>query len=211
MTNTYDRIAGIYDTLSRLVFGKSIVNAQLALLPQISAPCKLLIVGGGTGWILDELAKVHVSGLDISYVEISAKMILLAKKRNVRQNKIHFIHMPIEDFESNETFDVVMTPFLFDNFAPERAEAVFLKLHKLLIVGGTWLFVDFHIENQIKGIWQKALLQCMYWFFKTVCNVEASTLPDMESHFQNKGYIVLDKSTHFQGFIQSIAYQKVTP
>jgi ubiquinone/menaquinone biosynthesis C-methylase UbiE len=211
MTNNYDQIAGSYDMLSRLVFRKSIVHAQQVLLRLLNAPCRLLIVGGGTGWILEELAKIHPKGFVITYVEISGKMIALAKKRDFKQNQVSFIHTPIEDFESQEKFDAVLTPFLFDNFGTEKAEHVFSKLDQFLMEGGKWLFVDFYIDKKINGIWQKILLKSMYWFFKIVCHVEASKLPEMESLFSQSGYVVIDKSYHFQGFIQSVAYRKVTP
>jgi ubiquinone/menaquinone biosynthesis C-methylase UbiE len=57
MLNNYDRIARIYDKLSRMVFGKSIVRAQQSILPFITTPARMLIVGGGTGWILEEIAR----------------------------------------------------------------------------------------------------------------------------------------------------------
>ncbi|MEO6283603.1 MAG: class I SAM-dependent methyltransferase [Dyadobacter sp.] len=211
MTNNYDQVAGSYDMLSRLVFRNSIVHAQQVVLPFLNVPCRLLIVGGGTGWILEELAKIHPSGFVVTYVEISGKMIDLAKKRNAKQNPVSFIHTTIEDFESSEKFDVVMTPFLFDNFGNDKAAAVFAKLDQLLLEGGKWLFVDFYIDKKINGIWQKILLKSMYWFFKIVCRVEASKLPEMEALFRLGEYNVIHKSYHYRGFIQSVAYQKVKP
>lgn len=211
MTNNYDQIAGSYDMLSRLVFRKSIVHSQQVLLPFLNVPCRLLIVGGGTGWILEELAKIHASGFIITYVEISVKMINLAKKRNFKQNLVSFIHTAIEDFESNEKFNAVMTPFLFDNFGTERAQFVFTKLDQLLVDDGMWLFTDFHIDKKINGIWQKLLLKSMYWFFKILSQVEARKLPEMEPLFHNSGYAVMHKSYHFRDFIQSVAYRKIRP
>jgi ubiquinone/menaquinone biosynthesis C-methylase UbiE len=211
MKNNYDRIAGNYDVLSRLVFQKSIVRSQKALLPLLHVPCKLLIVGGGTGWILEELTQAHPMGLRITYVEISEKMIALARNRDTGKNRVCFVHSAIEDFVSDEQFDAVMTPFLFDNFNQERAEAVFSKLDTMLMPGGNWLFVDFHIEKKLKGVWQKILLKSMYWFFATVCNVEARKLPDMGPLFQNAGYAPLHRSLHFHGFIQSVGYRKIIP
>jgi hypothetical protein len=47
MLNNYDKIAGHYDTLSRLVFFKSQVNAQINQLRYIQENSHILIVGGG--------------------------------------------------------------------------------------------------------------------------------------------------------------------
>lgn len=84
MNNNYDKLANHYDTLSRLVFFKSQVNSQINQLQYIQENSHVLIVGGGTGWILEELAKVYTNGLKIVYVEISAKMIALSQKRNYK-------------------------------------------------------------------------------------------------------------------------------
>ncbi len=85
--NNYDTVAFCYDRLSRLIYGKTQVNAQTALLPFISNGSRILIAGGGTGWILDEINKTHPSGLEIVYIERSAKMLLRSKKRNCGINE----------------------------------------------------------------------------------------------------------------------------
>ena len=118
--NNYDPIARYYDALSRLVFHKAQVIAQIHQLAFLRAPTKLLIVGGGTGWILDEISKIHPENLVITYVEISAEMISLAKKRNIGNNSIEFINSAIEDFTAVGQYDAVHTAFLFS--APDRED-----------------------------------------------------------------------------------------
>ena len=208
MLNNYDRIASIYDRLSRLIFGKSIVRAQQSLLPLFAPPARVLVVGGGTGWILEEMAKVHPSGLVVDYVEISSNMLDLARKRDFKQNEVTFVHTGIEDYVAPAEYDVVMTPFLFDNFSRERAREVFEKLDNMLKNGALWLFTDFHIDQNLNRLWQKALLQSMYIFFKNISHVEADQLPDMPLHFENNGYYLTFESFYFGRFIRSAAYRK---
>ena len=74
MPNNYDAAAWFYDGLSRLVFGDALVRAQRFLVEHIAAESKLLIVGGGTGWILEEIALMQPASLKIINVEISEKM-----------------------------------------------------------------------------------------------------------------------------------------
>jgi len=97
MRNNYDRIARYYDVLSRMVFFRAQLKAQIDQLHFIPANSSVLIVGGGTGWILEEIAKVHSSGLRITYVEISAKMLDLSRKRKVGANEVTFVHSPAEE------------------------------------------------------------------------------------------------------------------
>ncbi|MDR6808008.1 ubiquinone/menaquinone biosynthesis C-methylase UbiE [Dyadobacter sp. BE34] len=208
MLNNYDRIATNYDRLSRLIFGKSIVRAQQALLPFIGSPARILIVGGGTGWILEEIARLSPSGLAIDYVEISSKMLDLARRRNCRENHVAFVHAGIENYAAPVKYDVVMTPFLFDNFSRERAHEVFDKLDKMLKNGALWLFADFHIDQNLNRIWQKALLRSMYIFFKNISHVEADQLPDMHTLFNTHNYHLTFETFHFGRFIRSAAYRK---
>jgi ubiquinone/menaquinone biosynthesis C-methylase UbiE len=208
MVNNYDRIAANYDRLSRLVFRKAIVRAQQSLVPLLAPPARVLIVGGGTGWILEEIATVHPSGLAIDYVEISSNMLDLARTRDFKNNEVAFIHAAIEDYTAPTAYEVIMTPFLFDNFSRQRAQVVFQKLNNMLENGGWWLFTDFHIDKGMNRFWQKALLRSMYVFFKNISHVEANELPDVQALFKTYNFRIISETFHFGRFIRSAAYRK---
>jgi len=208
MRNNYDRIANYYDTLSRLVFFKSQVNAQINQLHHVPQNSKVLIVGGGTGWILEELTKVHHTGLKIVYVEISAKMIALSQKRNYGGNQVGFINLGIEDFNADTAFDVVLTPFLFDNFAEQRASKVFMQLNAYLKQGGLWFLVDFSLNKNNGKWWKWLLLKSMYSFFKLLHIVEADDLIDMDPYFLQADYEILEEHLYYGGFIRATIFKK---
>ena len=206
--NNYDRVAGWYDRLSRMVFFKSQVNAQVDQLSHIPEKSKILIVGGGTGWILEELAKITLEGLDITFVEISRNMLELAKKRKYGLNRVNFVHLPIEEFVSQEEFDVVHTAFLFDNFSKERIAQVFSKLDHLLKPGGLWLFSDFDSAAAQGKWWKKFMLNVMYLFFRIISDVEATQLVSTSSLFEEKHYLKVKEATYYKRFIKTTIYQK---
>ena len=112
MAANYNNSAWFYDLLARLVYGKALINAQVYLLEHIPENARVLIVGGGTGWILEELVRIHPSGLTITYVEIAPAMMALSKKRNCGNNQVIFINEAIENTDLPVGFDVVLTPFL---------------------------------------------------------------------------------------------------
>ncbi|HAL82557.1 MAG TPA: methyltransferase type 12, partial [Mucilaginibacter sp.] len=181
MSANFNNSAWFYDRLSRLVFGRAIVNAQVYLLQYIPKNANILIVGGGTGWILDEITKLQPLGLNITYVEVSVKMTAVSKKRNIGHNRVVFINEAIENVNLRPGFDIVVTPFLFDNFREQTLQKVFINIHALLKPGGLWLNCDF----QLTGIWwQKVFLKSMFLFFKLICNIEASHLPEIEKYFR---------------------------
>lgn len=208
MVNNYDKIANYYDRLSRLVFFKSQVNAQVHQLHYLPEKATVLIIGGGTGWILEEIAKVRPSGLHLVYVELSSKMMELSKNRSVGRNTVEYVNMGIEGFSAAGTFDVICTPFLFDNFSEERARMVFQQLDALLKSTGLWLHNDFSLEAGKGKWWKSVFLTTMYWFFKGFGNVEASSLVNMNPYFLAKGYQLLEEKYYYGDFIQSLVYQK---
>ena len=205
LKRSYDTIAWFYDRLSRLVYGSTLVKAQQFLLQAIPANSQILIVGGGTGWVLDEISKVHPSGLHITYIDASAKMIVLAKKRNVGSNKITFITSLVEDAPLAGRYDVILTPFLFDNFTEASMRRIFSLLDNHLAPNDIWLYSDF---RDTSVFWQKAMLKIMYFFFRTACGIEASSLPATEACFEAHQYRIREQKAFLNGFIISTIYER---
>ena len=78
MPKGFDLIAPYYDSLARLVFGDSIRHCQLEYLDKIPPGAQVLILGGGTGWLLGELMKINPS-CRVWYLESSIKMLEMTK------------------------------------------------------------------------------------------------------------------------------------
>jgi ubiquinone/menaquinone biosynthesis C-methylase UbiE len=205
MAANYNNSAWFYDSLACLVYGKALVNAQVYLLAFIPPNSKILIVGGGTGWILDELTRLHPSGLTITYVEIAQNMMELSQKRNTGDNKITFITGAIENVTLPADFDVALTPFLFDNFTEETLHKVFDGIKSLLKHDALWLNCDFQLTGKW---WQSFLLKSMFVFFRLICGIEASKLPEIERCFENGGYSIVEQKIFFGEFIRSTVYKK---
>ncbi|HTI59784.1 class I SAM-dependent methyltransferase [Mucilaginibacter sp.] len=205
MAANYNNSAWFYDKLSRLIYGKSLVKAQVYLLDSIPPGCKILIVGGGTGWILEEIAKVHSAGLKITYVEVAVNMMALSKKRNTANNEVNFINDAVENVSLTAGYDVVITPFLFDNFTEENLQKIFDHIHQSLKPGGVWLNTDFRLTGKW---WQRILLKSMILFFRTVCRIEATKLPGIEQCFAKQDYMTIKQKTFFGDFILSTVYKQ---
>ena len=205
MKRNYDTIAWFYDRLARLVYGKTLVQAQQFLIKAIPANTSVLIVGGGTGLVLDEITKIHTTGLNITYVDASAEMIDRAQKRNAGENKVIFIAAPIESAGIADIYDVVLTPFLFDNFTDDSLRKIFSLIDTHVAANGMWLYCDF---QNTEVLWQKILLKVMYIFFRISCGIEAYHLPDAAACFAQHNYYVKDKMPFMNGFILSAVYER---
>jgi ubiquinone/menaquinone biosynthesis C-methylase UbiE len=205
MAANYDNSAWFYDRLSRVVYGRSLIDSQVYLLQYIPANAHVLIAGGGTGWILEEMARIHLSGLTITYVEISAKMMALSRKRNAGDNKIIYINEPVENLTGETLYDVAITPFLFDNFTEQTLQKIFVHIHSKLKPGGLWLNTDFRLTGEW---WQSLLLRSMILFFRIICGIEAKKLPQIDRYFEQDQYTIINQKAFFGEFILSTVYQK---
>lgn len=208
MVNNYDPLARYYDFLSRLIYGRTQIDAQIQMLDQVRPGDRLLIVGGGTGWILEKLAEMYPEGLQITYVDPSRVMMRLARRRRRGGLSISFVQQPIEEFTTGGRFDCILTGFLFDNFRQEHVEGIIRRLDALLVNGGYWLNADFYYTPKGGTWWQWLMLHSMYWIIGSICRVEASKLPDMEVCFAAVGYEVVRRAFYYQGFIQGVVYRK---
>ena len=211
LQNNFNFVAPFYDQLAGLIFGKSIKRAQTCLLPFISENAGVLLIGGGTGWLLTEMLE-QTKPAKIVYLEASEKMLERSKKRyafspkNAR-TKVEFRLGTETSLATSETFDVIITPFLLDLFLPENLAKLMQQLYQNLNPNGLWLVADFEPKNATK-FWQKSLLRVMVEFFKLTANLQSNALPDLEKAFRNFPLKLILKEHFFHGLIFAAAYQK---
>ena len=208
MGNNYDKIANYYDRIHHLFYGRSEINAQVELLDYVRPGDKLLILGGGTGWILEKIATIFPSGLRITYIESSVRMVELTKTRNWGLNQVELVNSVVEDWKGEMEYDCVLTGLFFDNFTDAHAAAIVRQVTPYLKNGGYWLESDFYYPRRRGKLWQAVLLYSMYISARLICGVEAKRLPDMERIFSAEGYGVLYTTFHYQRFIRSVVYRK---
>jgi ubiquinone/menaquinone biosynthesis C-methylase UbiE len=169
----FDRLAASYDRLARLVFGASIHLAQRKWLDQIPSGSRVLWIGGGTGELLPEVLSRCADGT-LTYVELSPQMIALAQKRRLRphdQARVHWVLGDEQALPAEAEYDVVLTFFFLDLFAPVPFEALMHRLDGRLRPGGRWLWVDFLPQKGRRHWWQRMLLRLMYWGFRWACGI----------------------------------------
>lgn len=203
----YDLVASVYDSLAKIFIGTALRESQKYFLKKMPANAVVLIAGGGTGWILEEITKLHPQGLRIHYVDSSIKMIDKAKKRYTGNNEVNFFQQSILDFANDTQYDVILTPFFLDNFSQETLQKVFAFLDQKLKPEALWMHTDFQ-EQKRKFHWQKILLFMMYSFFRIACNIEAKRLPDVVTSFK-ENYLLLESKTFYHKFIITSLYKKL--
>jgi tRNA (cmo5U34)-methyltransferase len=203
--NNFDSVAPFYDSLSKLIFGNAIKQAQTAYLSEIMQRDNVLMLGGGTGWLLRELFVVNPS-CKVWYIDASAKMIALSKKAIVNSNhKIVFIHGTEDSIPPDIKFDVIITNFYLDLFPRESCNKVIHKIGSALHAGGIWLISDFVNTTW----WHGVMLHIMYRFFRLMCGIESNSLTCWKILLEENGFAEGKNRKFFGGFIKSAVFQLI--
>ncbi len=205
MPVNYDAVAWFYDRTASFIYGNALNKAEETFLKHIKPASRLLIAGGGTGKILEYLADHFTQGLHIHYVEVSSKMLARAKKRAYGAHTVIFTHAAVEDLPGAESYDYILTSFLFDNFEERAAFIIFNSLNTRLSASGYWINTDFQLTGPP---WQKLMLKGMYLFFSLFTELKTSTLPAMPELFCRTGYSLCEEAIFYGNFIATRLYQK---
>lgn len=198
LASGFDRLAPGYDVLASVIIGKGIQHSQLHFLNRLTSCNKLLILGGGTGWILPSILKVNPT-LRIDYIDVSPKMIAFSKGRVAQNSQIRFIistEEGIPDFD----YDCVITNFYLDLFNDEKLRRILARIKMSLQPGACWIVTDFVNEKA----WHTWTLRLMYGFFQFTTGLKTQKLPSWEPALQSAGGTQLVTEKFSRGFIKSI-------
>ncbi len=204
----FDRIAPFYDLLATIVFWGSIKNCQIESLRSNPPRGTVLIMGGGTGWIIpyifesDEVERLY-------YIEASRKMIERAQKNCpvAFKGKITFIHGDEFSIPSHK-LDAVITNFFLDCLDENRLESVVNTLHKRLIKGGNWYLSDFRIDKRwYYRMWQEPLIGLMYAFFRLTTKLDNMQLADYRLLLDKRCQFALIENQYSIKSIFSVVYR----
>ncbi|MCI4670183.1 MAG: methyltransferase domain-containing protein [Bacteroidia bacterium] len=209
--NNFDFIAPVYDSLATWIYGKAIRMVQVDLLQYLRNGDKLLILGGGTGWIISEIFKIVEPEL-LVYVEPSQVMMEKSKQRinnlsPVQRLKVNLVHDRAENLQLNEEFDAILGFFFFDLFESRMLVKLLNRLQRNLKTRGKLLVADFFLKE--KPSWRKPLLDAMYLFFRWVSGLANQSLAPFDEIFSNQGFKLASESFYFQNFIRGTAWYKI--
>jgi tRNA (cmo5U34)-methyltransferase len=202
----FSRVARVYDALAGLVFGKSQRRAQQAALaagmPLGGTAPRVLVLGGGGGWVLTELLR-HRPAARVLYLETSASMLVLAQDR-LRQlapsavAQVEFRQGSEQALGPAEQFDIIVTFFVLDCFTLAEFPAALARLQAARRPGALWLVVDFRPPSTW---WQRALLRLMYLFFRITVGLRAQQLPPWPTALAALGLRNRYQATYYGNFI----------
>lgn len=182
--NNFDRIAPVYDLVSSIIFGNSLRKAQESFLSSVPPEANVLILGGGTGYVLEKLRSINPT-CKVWYIEASIEMIARARRRrNVDDARTTFVHGTLDDIDTSVVFDVIVMQFFLDLFSNEQLPALLSKLVNISHQRTAIIAADFVNTTW----WHNTMLKAMYRFFGIAARVEVARLPDWSGALEAGGY-----------------------
>ncbi len=197
--NNFNLIAPFYDFFFRLVFGKSLFQLQRIQCKRIKSTDSILILGGGTGKIIEFIPKCK----KIVFLEKSKKMIFRARNRNLNQ-EVFFIQTNFLKYDFNEKFDVIICPFFLDCFNIKNLRRAIIKCKGILKERGTLIINDFQHTFS-----NKIFLISMHLFFRLFANLESNGLKNIHQELIKQNFGVMEKKFLFQNQIFCFCYKNM--
>lgn len=204
----FDRVAWFYDALAGLVFGASQQAAQRAALGGLpSGAPHVLILGGGTGWVLSEVLRRAPAAM-VLYLEASPNMLARAKARLAHEfpqavGKVEFRHGTQAALHPNERFGAIITFFVLDCIPSADLEAALALLRAAQRPGAPWLVADF---RPARHGWRRWLLQLMYLFFRLTTGLRAREMPDLRAELGRLGLVACPPQLFFGGAMEGLIF-----
>jgi len=150
---SFQKLATVYDELMGSIFyDKMLPYFEVLRRKYRIEGKKMLELACGTGTCSIYFAK---RGYNVKGLDISAPMLEIARKRASREKvDIEFVEAAMQDFNLDETFDIVVCLFDSMNYIlnKEELESCFNKTCKVLRKGGYFLF-DINTIHGLREGW----------------------------------------------------------
>ena len=200
----FDRVAGIYRSLERLVFGGALQRARVAHLDSLCGAPRVLVLGDGDGRFLETLLE-RLPEAEVEVVEASPKMIALARQRVGTTPRVKFYQCRMEAFEPCGRYDLAVCHFFLDCLDPDGIEGVARVMSRCLVEDGKWLISDFQVPRRgiLRRARAKVLLWVMYRFFGLAANLECRCLVDPEPLLDRAGFVLEGRVISNLGFLRA--------
>lgn len=216
----FDFVTPYYDALARLIFGRRLQRAQAVFLHRILPGASVLMVGGGTGWLLGPVLKrcqpkpgspgPSSRPGHLIYLESSAGMLDRASRRMVQKPLVGSVEFRLGDetaLRPDEQFDVVLTPFVLDLFHEETLRTNLIRrLANVLRPGGLLLVTDF-VQSPVW--WHNALIRAMIRFFRLTAGIETRQLADWQQLLAETGLVLRQRRKAVNGVVSAEVWERL--
>ncbi|HML18667.1 MAG TPA: class I SAM-dependent methyltransferase [Bryobacteraceae bacterium] len=182
-----DPIARWYRWLEYIGFGRALERRRVAFLQDVKDAQRALVLGDGDGRFLVRLVDQNLRqhpGWAIDYVDVSGRMLELARARageqGVTYHQADALTMPLPEGE----YDLIVTHFFLDCFDERDAQALVEKVARSARSDARWLISEFRETSW----WSRWMLRGLYLFFRITTGLETRRLVDHWPLLKREGF-----------------------
>jgi SAM-dependent methyltransferase len=183
-----DAIARWYRWLEYLAFGRALAGRRREYLREVADARSVLILGDGDGRFTAEFVDGNREAI-IDSVDLSPRMLALAKRRTPDVTRLHFWRGDAMTIELPRKYDLIVSHFFLDCFVEGDLEWLVARLSNAACPEARWLVSEFCLPDRgIRRLAAGGLIRTMYWFFRFAAGLKASRLPDYSTIFALHGF-----------------------
>lgn len=194
MSDAYGFLAPIYQPLSRLVFGRDLLDANQAF-SVLGSGKKCLIIGGGDGVAYRDWGADYRG----EYWDYSPKMAELAKQNLSRTR----IQVNCGKWPGRGEFDVVFLPFVLDTIPEQEIGKIILQIRLCLAPKGKVVVSDFFPPRTFN---QMLIQQMMILGFRVLAAHPRRDLPNISQRMKQAGFSLRNEKIWRKGWIRAQVY-----
>jgi ubiquinone/menaquinone biosynthesis C-methylase UbiE len=211
---SFDRLARIYRGMEWVLAGGKLQRCRTELMPLVSSAREVLVVGEGPGrWI--EAACLHLPRARFTVVDASAAMLAQAgaawRRAGGNAHRLRLIQarLPCALPGVEDGYDLIVTPFFLDCFAPEPLAQVVASLVAVAGPRAGWLVCDFRIPDRGLARWRAhVVLALAHWFFRCTTGISARRLTDPAPLLRNCGFVLEEERQSDWGLLSASLWRR---
>lgn len=210
---SFDRLAPHYRWMEWLLAGGKLQRCRTAFIGDIPPPRRVLMLGEGNGRCLVELLRAFPEA-HFTCVDESAEMLECARvrvrKHGLSEAGIEFVHADALRWEVPPArFDLLVTHFFLDCFAPEQLAALVPRLAAAATPDARWLLADFCEPSSGIAKWRaRWILRAMYFFFRRVTRLPARRLTPPDAFLEHSGFALSKRHLVEWGLLHGDLWQR---
>lgn len=209
---SFDRLAPHYRWMETLLAGRVLQRCRTHWLGEVPSPRHALLAGEGPGRMLDACAAAWPD-CEFTVLDSSYGMLDQARQRSARVSKsvpVNFIAADAREWSGPlGRFDVVVTNFFLDCFAPGDLNRVVGNLSAVAAPNATWLVSDFRLPAPGWRRWRaKFVLSLAYGFFRVATDISARRITPPDEVLRAAGFVLQRRESFNFGLLYADSWQR---
>lgn len=193
-----DSIASSYRWIEHTAFGGALQQRRVAFLPEVAAARRVLLLGDGDGRFLEKLVRQN-SQVHVDYVDLSGRMLELARTRAGIQRVTYHQADALEIALPERGYDLIVTHFFLDCFDDAAAARLVERIAQAACPRALWLVSEF----RECAFWTEPLLAVLYLFFRLTTGLRTRRLIDHHPLLARQGFRLVRTESAWRGLLAS--------